>query len=283
MNYKLYILNSFTANGSGGNVAGVILDADLLGDDYKQQIAAKHGFSEIAYVSKSDCADFKLEFFTPNGEVELCGHATVATFGLLKQLQIIDNGLYTAELKAGIIEIDVSDVVLMEQILPKYDVTVDKLSIAKSLNINSEKIVSDLPCQKVSTGLYDIIVPIVDFETLNSIEPNFQIIKDLSIQYDVTGYHLYTIDNGKYYTRNFAPRYAIDEESATGSASGALASYLYNYKMLPLNQQITFIQGVNMNQTSLINVVLKGESTIEQVLVGGSVSNYKIIEEQLKK
>ena len=48
----------------------------------KKEISAYLGYSETAYVSSSNQADFHLEYFTPTDEVDLCGHATIATFSL---------------------------------------------------------------------------------------------------------------------------------------------------------------------------------------------------------
>ena len=80
---KVYTLNAFTDDVSGGNPAGVVLDADNLTEKQMQGIAKKVGFSETAFVMSSDSADFRVRFFTPSDEVDLCGHATIATFKLL--------------------------------------------------------------------------------------------------------------------------------------------------------------------------------------------------------
>ena len=72
MNIKLYSLNAFGKVIDGGNPAGVVLDADQLSENQMRQIAKKAGFSETAFVQKSDKADFKVQFFTPNNEVDLC-------------------------------------------------------------------------------------------------------------------------------------------------------------------------------------------------------------------
>ena len=81
--FTVNVVNAFIDNGVGGNPAGVVLDADGLDRDTKQQIAAQAGLSETAFVSASDTAVFKLEFFTPTRQIAHCGHATVATFSYL--------------------------------------------------------------------------------------------------------------------------------------------------------------------------------------------------------
>lgn len=274
MDYILYELSSFTYNSQNGNKAGVILNSEKLSIDERQAIAAKYQYSEIAYIEQSSCADFKIEFFTPNSEVDLCGHATICAFGLLKQLDIITIGKYSAELKAGIINVDVSeDTVLMSQVLPKYGEVINKEEIAASLNINTNSL-SNLNCQMISTGLFDIMVPIINREILNNIKPNFKTISDISEKYNAVGYHLFTIEDGIIYTRNFAPLYEIDEECATGSSSGALACYLYENNLVTLNKNYIIYQGESMNMKSEISVFLKGDDNITEVLVGGKYSTY---------
>ena len=66
MSIKVYTLNSFAKTEGGGNPAGVVLNADHLSVDDMQKISAKVGFSETAFVKKSNKADFKVEFYTPN-------------------------------------------------------------------------------------------------------------------------------------------------------------------------------------------------------------------------
>ena len=66
---KVAILNAFVDSGKGGNPAGVVLNADALTDSQKLEIARKVGLSETAFVSSSDTADFKLDFFTPQKQI----------------------------------------------------------------------------------------------------------------------------------------------------------------------------------------------------------------------
>ncbi|HNO86614.1 MAG TPA: PhzF family phenazine biosynthesis isomerase, partial [Anaerolineales bacterium] len=83
------IINAFTDAGEGGNPAGVVYPADEFTKEDKQKIAAKVGLSETAFVSRSQSAEFKLDFFTPNKQIAHCGHATIATFSYLSQQGIV--------------------------------------------------------------------------------------------------------------------------------------------------------------------------------------------------
>lgn len=106
METTVYTLTAFSKAVNGGNPAGVVLDADFLSEHEMQKIAAEVGFSETAFVQKSENADFKLRFFTPCAEVDLCGHATVAAFYLLAYKGLIEVGEYSQETKAGILKVE---------------------------------------------------------------------------------------------------------------------------------------------------------------------------------
>ncbi|BEP30003.1 PhzF family phenazine biosynthesis protein [Helicovermis profundi] len=276
MEKKHYTVSAFTFDKSGGNLAGVVLDSDDLADEEMQKIAKQLNFSETAFVLKSDVSDFKVRFFTPNSEVDLCGHATIATFHLLKHLKLIGSGNFTQETKAGVLKIKIeNDLILMEQNSPKF---FDKLNceytekIVSSLNIKKEDLDDKYPLQIVSTGLKDILIPVKNNEVLNSIKPNFSQIKSISSKLDAVGYHVFSTsvkDDISAYCRNFAPLYDIDEESATGTSNGALSAYLYKYEGEKVNEY-KFIQGVSMNNTSLIlGKIISDKGNISGVWVGG--------------
>ena len=283
MKIKVYTLNAFVKERKGGNPAGVVVSADFITDSEMQAIAKKVGFSETAFVLKTDKADFSLRYFTPAGEVPLCGHATVAAFGLLLKKGSIEAGKYSLETNAGILHIEVqrSGIVMMDQTLPDFYDLIDKNEIADSLKIPPDVISNGLPVQIVSTGLKDIIVPIRSLKELLMIKPDFDKIAEVSRKYNGAGYHLFTTEtkfNSTAHTRNFAPLYDIPEESATGTASGALASYMFRYGILSANQaeNMIFEQGYSMNRPSEIYASLEiSNGKITKVRVGGTAGDIK--------
>ncbi|MFT8316029.1 MAG: PhzF family phenazine biosynthesis protein [Clostridium sp.] len=281
MNIKVYTLNSFAKTNNGGNPAGVVLDAEFLSPQDMQRIAAKVGFSETAFVKKSNNADFKVEFFTPNGEVDLCGHATIATFYLLANKGFIQAGEYTQETKAGILKIECKEdnIIYMEQCNPKFYEILDKKEIADTLNINEDEIIQGLPVQIVSTGLKDIFIPIKSLKILHNVKPDFNRISNVSKKQDVIGYHLFTPETeygSTAHCRNFAPLYDIDEEAATGTSTGALSCYLYKYGFISENnaKNMVFEQGYSMKKPSeILSSLLIHNGEINEVKVGGIASN----------
>ncbi len=155
-----------------------------------KKIAGIIGFSETAFVMKSDLADFKVRSFTPNEEVDLCGHATIATFYALSNLGYIKPGKYSQETKAGILNVEVKEdlSIMMDQNTPSYYEIIDKKEIADSLNITTDEMLDKLPVQIVSTGLRDVLVPVKNMEILNSINPDFKKVAEISSKYNTIGY-----------------------------------------------------------------------------------------------
>lgn len=115
------LIHAFSLNGSGGNPAGVVLEADGLTREQKQAIAAKPGFPETAFVSQSTTADFKLDFFTPIKQIPHCGHATIGTFTYLKRTGVITSDRSSKETIDGTRQIlYIDQYAFMEQSAPRF-------------------------------------------------------------------------------------------------------------------------------------------------------------------
>ena len=83
---RAYVMDAFSKTLFGGNQAGVVLPDRPLDDTVMQQIAAEFKHSETAFAVLNGDGSVTLRYFTPAGEVELCGHATVSAFALLRQV-----------------------------------------------------------------------------------------------------------------------------------------------------------------------------------------------------
>ena len=285
---KVYTMDSFAKIQGGGNPAAIVLKADELVDNQMQALAAKIGFSETAFITTSEHADFRVRFFTPVKEVDLCGHATIGAFFLMAEWGIIQPGVYKLETRAGVLNVEVTPdhLVMMEQAQPKFYEVIDKKEIAKSLNLKIEDLSVDLEPQIVSTGMRDIMVPIRNIETLKRTMPDMDQVAEVSSKYNVIGYHLFTLETlgGTAHCRNLAPLYGIPEESACGTANGALSSYLVHHNKISEKQALSIVmeQGYTMNMPSEILVsVEQNNGRIERVRVGGKAININEIEVEL--
>lgn len=276
MDIQVQIVNAFTDSGIGGNPAGVVVDADGLTEQQKIRIAAKVGLSETAFVSSSDSAAFKLDFFTPIQQIAHCGHATIATFSYLRQINRIGEGPTSKETIDGNRDIFIDgSMAFMEQLAPKYQHIEDIDAVLTSLGISGRELRTDLRPTIVNTGNAFLIVPLKNEQSVIQVCPDFAAINKLSEDHDLIGYYIFSTatrnsdrDAG---ARMFAPRYGIREESATGMAAGPLACFLYDH--LKITKQLFFIeQGHLMDPTapSVITTKLKViDKNISRLLAGG--------------
>ncbi len=285
MKTEIRVINSFSINETGGNPAGVVLNADHLTTAQKQMIAAKAGFPETAFVSASKVADFKLDFFTPLKQIPHCGHATIATFSFLKQQGIIQGEHSSKETIDGCRAIVFRDgEAFMEQQRPSFIKFKEVPQLLDALHISPEDLSAGLYPTIVHTGNAFLIVPVSNEKILSEINYDRQAVNDLSERYGLIGLYLYTPKGTMYdvTTRMFAPFYGIDEEAATGMAAGPLAAYLYQ---IAGNKKADFIieQGRFMRPASpsLIRVQVDvSEGLIQKIFAGGAayVSGTVVIE-----
>lgn len=269
---KVYVMDSFSDRIFGGNQAGVVLADKALEPAVMQQVAAELKHSETAFVWQTEEGN-RLRYFTPAGEVDLCGHATVAVFALLRRLGRIEDGTHKALTRAGALEIEVSgETVWMDMAPPKTlgilpEESWEELYGAYGLTLEDRP--ADLPPEIVSTGLADIMMPVRDHETLLWAVQNERTVTELSRRFDVTGVHMFCLGEEAVYCSNFAPLYDIPEECATGTSNGALTYYLYERSLVEPERENLFLQGEHMERPSRILSRLTVQDGAVRVRIGG--------------
>jgi len=160
----------------------------------------------------------------------------------------------------------------MEQASPSYKNVETELSeIFESLNLSR----ADLPVNHlpsiVNTGNSFLIIPVANKITLQNIRPDMEKIRKYSEKHNLIGYYIFSgEENVDASTRMFAPRYGIDEESATGMAAGPLSCYLFANNFTT-KTELRIKQGEYMliPSPSLINVNLMLENGIIKKLYSG--------------
>lgn len=235
-----FIINGFVKDGMGGNPAGVVFDADDLSDAQMLQISRKIGLSETAFVSASDEADFKFDFFTPNRRIAHCGHATIAAFAHMAETGQVGEGATSKMTVDGPRKIIIQgSQAFMEQIAPFYrssdewaaeGVTLE--NVMESLGLTDFDMVQGVKPQLVNTGNSFIVVPVRNEEVMARISPDQDAISEISEKLDLIGFYVFVLSpsssRSHATTRMFGPRYAIPEEAATGMAAGPLACFLHD-------------------------------------------------------
>lgn len=268
---RFFIVDAFTDKPFGGNPAGVVLlDSDLFPkDELMLSIADELRFSETAFIKRHSAHEFTIRYFTPKAEVELCGHATIASFFLLHQKGLA-SGQCLCHTLAGDLSILVDKKVMMQMAKPRIEATIsDTEEIYQALGVKDYR--PTMPVQVVYAGLPDIMLPLPDIATLQSLQPDMEAVSELTKKYGSVSFHVFAFGKDGYtaHVRDFAPLYGIPEESATGTANASLTYYLQQHGCIGKEAECTFIQGEAMGRPSVIATRIQADGNI---FVGGTAA-----------
>ena len=249
---RALLVDAFTETPLAGNAAGVVPDAAGLTEPQQRAVARELGASETAFLLPADGADRRLRFFSPSTEVDLCGHATVASHALLFEEGAIDAGEHTVETAAGTLDVEVEadGTVWMTQHAPSVrDVHLDADRVAAALGVDPGALdVDGLPFARASTGVPVLVVPVRLLQDLGGAEPDLEAVAALADEVDAEGLYAFTFDtldpDATLHGRAFFPGLGIPEDPVTGTASGAVGGYLEHAgAFAPLPDELLFEQG----------------------------------------
>jgi PhzF family phenazine biosynthesis protein len=153
---------------------------------------------------------------------------------------------------------------VIRQEIPTY-----KIAVALGLKIEDLDS-NDFVPTIVKTEVAHVMVPIKNSQLLNDCVPDNKLLIEISKEYQFEGFYCFTISSQNQEnlaeTRFFNPIIGINEDPATGSAAGPLIGFLTQKKYTQPNKKYTILQGVKLNQSSLIEVMNREND----ILVGGS-------------
>lgn len=274
---RALLVDAFTDEACAGNAAGIVPNADGLTAGQMQRIANEMGASETAFVLSSPQADRRVRYFTPTTEVDLCGHATIATHAHLFEDGVVDAGTHSLETNVGVLDIDVeaNGTVWMTQndpVVRRLDVDYERLADAIGVPTAAlEDIGEDLPVAYATTGLPFIVVPVNFLEHLGKAEPDANAIESLADEHDARGIYAFTFDSlegeSTLHGRMWAPGAGVREDPVTGTASGACGAYLRDVDAFDgeLPDEMVFEQGHFVDRPGYVHVRVG-----ETVQVGGT-------------
>lgn len=268
---RYFIVDAFTNRPFGGNPAGVVLlDTDSFPEEKLMlQIAAELRYSETAFIKRHSCKEFSIRYFTPKAEVELCGHATIASFFLLHH-EGLATGTCLCHTLAGDLTVEAGEKVMMQMAIPRIVASVKETEdVCNALGING--LHSLMPVQIAYSGLPDFMIPLPDLTTLQVLQPDMEAIAAITKKYDAVSFHVFAFGNDGYtaHVRDFAPLYGVPEESATGTANAALTYYLQQCGYVNNESECTFLQGEAMGRPSVVATRIQKDGT---VYVGGTAA-----------
>ncbi|MGG1219126.1 PhzF family phenazine biosynthesis protein [Priestia endophytica] len=239
---KVHHYDAFSMEPNKGNPAGVVLNGDNLTDKEMQEIAFKVGFNETAFPVKSEVADLRIRFFTPGHEMNLCGHATMATVYALKTKGLLgDKTELTIETRAGILPIKIQSsseseiFIIMKQSSPQFEeFKGSKEDLAKSIGLKKSDIHDDLPILYGSTGTWTLLIPIKELAVFKKMRPHNKefpaILKEMP-KSSIHPFCLETFDTkADMHARHFSsPFSGTIEDAVTGTASGVMGAFFAKY------------------------------------------------------
>lgn len=218
----VYVVDAFTAHAFAGNPAGVVLLDGPREDGWKQAVAAELQHSETAFLdplpARCDSpAPIGLRWFTPTVEVDLCGHATLASAHVLYALGF--TGRLGFATRSGLLGVDRG---------PHDSVVLDFPSRPPSRTPDIHGLIQALGLEPTWVGRggdNDVFVELEDESTVRSLTPNVVALSTVDARGIIVTALADAASPYDVVSRFFAPRAGIDEDPVTGSAHTAVAPY----------------------------------------------------------
>ncbi|AYA38767.1 PhzF family phenazine biosynthesis protein [Hymenobacter oligotrophus] len=286
--YPFLLVDAFTTRPMGGNPCAVVLDADDLSADTMQRLAREFNQSETAFVRRSSLAEVAVRYFTPAEEIPLAGHPTIATAAALVHAGRVSltNGPVSMqfELRDGPIGVDITPPtptqplqVTMTQRRPVFGAVHDAAAVMPLFGLTPDDVLPGAPIQTVSTGTPQLMVLLRNHEALRRAQaPDANTYNKYRSSSDFFSPHLFCLGGatpaGRTFARHFGTPPDITEDPVTGSATGAMAAYLWHHNYLP-GPEFVAEQGHWMNRPGTVQVRVVGpREAIETVQISGSAA-----------
>jgi len=266
MEHRFYTLDVFTSNRFEGNPLAVFTDGDGLSDDQMLAIAREMNLSETVFVQKptEEEALARLRIFTTKEELKLAGHPVIGTWFLLAELGVVpaqDGGVHILqETGAGILPVEIrfkdgrpQRVTMTQKEAIFKPAKISKKQLASALGILPKDFDPKLQPEFVSTGIFNLMVPLRSRAALGKITMNMTELRRLQGKNATMAYCFILGPNNKAFSRGMLP-WELYEDAATGSAAGSLGAYLVRNGKLAPGHTLSILQGAEMGRPSHIEV-----------------------------
>ena len=266
MNHRFHTLDVFTTTRFQGNPLAVITDGDGLSSDQMMAIAREMNLSETVFVQKptDDRALARLRIFTTKEELKLAGHPVIGTWFLLAELGVVpaqEGGVHIMQQTgAGILPVEIrfkdgrpQRVTMTQKAAAFKPAKINKQKLATALGLKVNDFMSELDPEFVSTGIFNLMVPLRNRTVLSKIKMNMIELAHLFGKQGALAY-CFALGNGNSaFARGMMP-WELYEDAATGSAAGSLGAYLVKHGKLGAGHALNISQGVEMGRPSQITV-----------------------------
>ena len=264
MNHRFFTLDVFTTTRFQGNPLAVITDGDGLSNDQMLAIAREMNLSETVFVQKptDDRALARLRIFTTKEELKLAGHPVIGTWFLLAELGVVpaqEGGVHILQQTgAGVLPVEIRfkngrplRVTMTQKEAAFKPSKIQKKQLAAALGLTAKDFDPQLEPEFVSTGIFNLMVPLRNRAALAKIQMNIVELARLLGKQGALAY-CFTLGSGHLaFARGMMP-WELYEDAATGSAAGSLGAYLVKHGKLGAAQTLGVTQGVEMGRPSQI-------------------------------
>lgn len=261
----IYHYDAFSNQPYFGNPAGIVLNGETLTDDDMQKIAFEVGFNETSFPIKSAAADLRIRYFTPGHEMNLCGHATVATIYALKTKGLLpDKKELTVETKAGILPVQINDQydITMTQASPEFQTfNGSQEDLAASIGLHASELDDHLPIIYGSTGIWTLLIPIKKLASFKKMKPNNKVFPSILKEMPKASIHPFCLETydpeAQMHARHFSSPYSgTIEDPVTGTASGVMGAYYAKYIKKNFKHTLTLLieQGQEMGKDGRVKI-----------------------------
>lgn len=287
----LHIVDVFSRGRYTGNQLAVVRNADRLSADEMQRVAREMDFSETAFVTDDSPANrgYDVRIFTPEAEVPFAGHPTLGTAAVIRDA-VADGrpNQITLSLPDSPVTVTVDDdrdepVFWLENRDVSFLETLDPDVAADVVDVDPADVDARLPCQVVSTGLPQLMIPLRSLDAVRRAstnpEPYYEhVVEGLGVKAVLVFAPSTYTSTHDLNVRVFVEAQGIPEDPATGSANTSLAGYLLRERGGD-DLQLAVEQGHELDRPSTL--YLRAERIDDGIVaaVGGRVSN--VVEGQL--
>jgi trans-2,3-dihydro-3-hydroxyanthranilate isomerase len=269
MGHRFYTLDVFTTTRFAGNPLAVFTDGDGLSENAMQAIAREMNLSETVFVQKptDDRALARLRIFTTREELKLAGHPVIGTWFLLAELGVVpaqEGGVnILQQTGAGVLPVEIrfrdgrpQRVTMTQKEAQFKPLKAKRAALAKALGLSLRDFDPTLEPMCVSTGVFNLMVPLRNRAALGKIEMNMSELRRLLGTTATMAYCFALGGNSKAFTRGMLP-WELYEDAATGSAAGSLGAFLVKHGELNIGQTLGILQGDEMGRPSQIEVEVR--------------------------
>ncbi|WP_420862811.1 PhzF family phenazine biosynthesis protein [Algirhabdus cladophorae] len=263
--YAVDWVDAFTDRPFSGNGCAVVQDAGALDDATCMAFVAETSLVECTFVEPSDIADFKVRYFLASREIPFAGHPTIATVAAFLSRGMVNGTSLTLETGAGLVavEIDASLTpprISMTQVAPAFGPKLDPVLVAAVGGLTAQDIIS--PPQIVSTGLPFCITVLANQGALDRCTLDVEALAALAAASGSDGIDMMepfwvTLDGQTTLSRLLMAPPSPAEDAFTGSASGAMAAYLWANGLIK-SPHLRATQGHMLGRLGQADVTVQG-------------------------